>query len=92
MAAPFCPFSGHSGGVSIDIHTIISYILRFFKGVWEIFRGKEGDYGEGIFGCTCWVDFKFGFVGGFVLPFPDLPLWGRGTIRRMVDEVKTIGK
>lgn len=38
----FLPVLGHSGGVSIDIHTIISYILRFFKGVWEIFRGKEG--------------------------------------------------
>ena len=32
------------------------------------------------------------FIGEFRTAFLDLPLWGRGTIRRMVDEVKTIGR
>ena len=35
--------------------------------------------------------FKLGFVGELVSSFSDLPLWGRGTIRRMVDEVKRMG-
>ena len=34
---------------------------------------------------------KLEFIGEFASAFSDLPLWGRGTIRRMVDEVKTIG-
>ena len=38
------------------------------------------------------LGFKFGFIGVFVLPFSDLPLWGRGTIRRMVDEVRCMGQ
>ena len=37
------------------------------------------------------LKFKFGFSGEFVSSFSDLPLWGRGTIRRMVDEVKRMG-
>ena len=38
----------------------------------------SGGYAESVHDGS-FLSFKFGVVGAFVLPFFDLPLWGRGT-------------